>query len=93
MAVEVALDHERGLGLRPSGGKPEGWRGAMHVMDPISKIKLGDHHPDIPVNQMLEANQVSGRCWRINDGRLFACPVEVLLRIRTGTGTKTPSQS
>ncbi len=71
-------------GFGRSGGKKEINRGSAYVIDFIPKVKLEVIVPEALVHQVLEAIEKTARTDRIGDGKIFVCPVEGAVRIRTG---------
>lgn len=65
-------------------GHTELYRGAEYVIDFIPKIKI-----EIVISESLTPKVVStiekvAKTGKIGDGKIFVCPVEDIIRIRTG---------
>lgn len=65
-------------------GHSELYRGAEYVIDFLPKIKLEVVVPDDLVPAVVEAIQTAANTGKIGDGKIFVCPVEDVIRIRTG---------
>jgi len=78
----LTVSEVRGFGRQ--GGKTETYRGAEYTVDFLPKMKIevvcdtGD--ADAVIDTIREAAQTS----RIGDGKIWAVPVDRLVRIRTG---------
>ena len=71
-------------GFGRTGGKREVYRGSAYVVDFVPKVKIEVVVPDALVANVLEAVERSAKTGRIGDGKIFVCPVEEAVRIRTG---------
>ena len=65
-------------------GHTELYRGAEYVVDFLPKIKLEVAISDDLVEGAIEAIEQAGRTGKIGDGKIFVCPLEQVVRIRTG---------
>jgi nitrogen regulatory protein P-II 1 len=65
-------------------GHTEVYRGAEYKIDFIPKSKIELIVPDDLVNQVIEAIERAAKTGKIGDGKIFLCPVEEVIRIRTG---------
>ncbi len=65
-------------------GHTELYRGAEYVVDFLPKIKLEIVVPDGRVEDVVNAITETAHTGRIGDGKIFVCPVEEAVRIRTG---------
>ncbi len=65
-------------------GHTELYRGAEYVVDFLPKVKIEAVVPDGVVDRCIEAIANSARTGKIGDGKIFICPVEQVIRIRTG---------
>lgn len=65
-------------------GHTELYRGAEYVVDFLPKVKIEIVVSDGAVDRCIEAITNSARTGKIGDGKIFVCPVEQVVRIRTG---------
>jgi nitrogen regulatory protein P-II 1 len=65
-------------------GHTEVYRGAEYKIDFIPKSKIELIVPEDLVNQVIEAIERAAKTGKIGDGKIFLCPVEEVIRIRTG---------
>lgn len=65
-------------------GHTELYRGAEYVVDFLPKLKVEVVVSDDQVDGALEAIQKAAKTGKIGDGKIFVCPVEQAIRIRTG---------
>jgi len=90
--VREAL-HEAGItgltvtevkGFGRQKGHTELYRGAEYVIDFLPKVKVELVVEDDRVARCVEAITSAARTGKIGDGKIFVCPVEQVIRIRTG---------
>jgi nitrogen regulatory protein P-II 2 len=65
-------------------GHTELYRGAEYVVDFLPKVKIEAAVDDEVVERVIEAIEGSARTGKIGDGKIFVCPLEQVVRIRTG---------
>lgn len=65
-------------------GHTELYRGAEYVVDFLPKVKLEVALADEQVDLAVEAIENAARTGKIGDGKIFVCPLEQAVRIRTG---------
>lgn len=65
-------------------GHTELYRGAEYVVDFLPKIRVEVVLPDSQVEAAIEAVVKAARTGKIGDGKIFAAPLEQVIRIRTG---------
>ena len=65
-------------------GHTEVYRGAEYTIDFVPKSKIELIVVDELVPQVIEAIQRAAKTGKIGDGKIFLCPVEEVIRIRTG---------
>ncbi len=65
-------------------GHTELYRGAEYVVDFLPKIKLEVALANELVDIAVEAIEQAARTDKIGDGKIFVCPLEHVVRIRTG---------
>ncbi|MCK9511088.1 MAG: P-II family nitrogen regulator [Pigmentiphaga sp.] len=78
----VTVTEIKGFGRQK--GHTELYRGAEYVVDFLPKVKLEVALADDLVEQAVEAIESSARTGKIGDGKIFVCPLEQIIRIRTG---------
>lgn len=71
-------------GFGRTGGKKEVYRGSAYVVDFVPKVKVEVVVADQIVRQVVDAILGSAQTGRIGDGKIFVCPVDEVIRIRTG---------
>jgi nitrogen regulatory protein PII len=65
-------------------GHTEVYRGAEYKIDFLPKVKIELITTEAMVPQVIEAIERSAKTGKIGDGKIFICPVEEVIRIRTG---------
>ena len=65
-------------------GHTELYRGAEYVVDFLPKVKIEVVLDDDQVDAAIEAIVDAAKTEKIGDGKIFVCPVEQAIRIRTG---------
>lgn len=65
-------------------GHTELYRGAEYVVDFIPKIKLEIVTSDSLVSKVVNTIAEVAKTGKIGDGKIFVCPVDEAIRIRTG---------
>ncbi len=78
----LTVTEAKGFGRQK--GHTELYRGAEYVVDFLPKVKIEVVLEDSQVERAVEAIQQAAHTGRIGDGKIFVCPVEGVLRIRTG---------
>lgn len=78
----ITVSEVKGFGRQK--GHTELYRGAEYVVDFIPKIKMEVIVTDEIAPRVVEAIEQAARTGRIGDGKIFVCPVEEVVRIRTG---------
>ncbi len=78
----LTVTEAKGFGRQK--GHTELYRGAEYVVDFLPKVKIEVVLEDSQVERVVEAIQQAAHTGRIGDGKIFVCPVEEVLRIRTG---------
>jgi nitrogen regulatory protein P-II 1 len=71
-------------GFGRTGGKKEVYRGSAYVVDFVPKVKVEVVVADELVQQVVGAIVTAAQTGRIGDGKIFVCPVDEVIRIRTG---------
>lgn len=65
-------------------GHTELYRGAEYAVDFLPKVKIEAAVEDSMVTLVVEAIEAAARTGKIGDGKIFVCPLEQVIRIRTG---------
>jgi len=78
----VTVTEIKGFGRQK--GHTELYRGAEYVVDFLPKIKIEIALSDELVDSAVEAIENAARTGKIGDGKIFVCPLEQVIRIRTG---------
>jgi nitrogen regulatory protein P-II 1 len=78
----ITVTEAKGFGRQK--GHTELYRGAEYVVDFLPKVRLEVVVDDQQVDRVVEAIATAARTGRIGDGKIFVCPVETAVRIRTG---------
>ncbi|ARN80343.1 P-II family nitrogen regulator [Methylocystis bryophila] len=65
-------------------GHSEIYRGAEYVVAFLPKVKIDVVVPEDMAKQVAETIMRVARTGTIGDGKIFVCPIERVLRIRTG---------
>ena len=71
-------------GFGRQGGKTEVYRGAEYTVDFVPKVKLEILCETADVDDIISVIVKSGRTGKIGDGKVWAVPVDRLVRVRTG---------
>jgi nitrogen regulatory protein P-II 1 len=90
--VKEALRSAGVLGLTVSeiqgygrqGGKTEAFRGSEYKIDFVPKVMIEVLVESGEVDKVLEIIGTSARTGKIGDGKIWATPVDRVMRIRTG---------
>lgn len=78
----ITVTEAKGFGRQK--GHTELYRGAEYVVDFLPKVRLEVVVDDNQVDRVVEAIANAARTGRIGDGKIFVCPVDTAIRIRTG---------
>jgi len=70
-------------------GHKELYRGAEYVVEFLPKVKLEIVVSDDKCEPVVDAIVKAASTGRIGDGKIFVCPVEETVRIRTGESGET----
>lgn len=71
-------------GVGRQGGKTETYRGAEYKIDLLPKLRLDVVCDTADVDKVIDTIVSSARTGNIGDGKIWATPVDRLVRIRTG---------
>jgi nitrogen regulatory protein P-II 1 len=78
----MTISEVKGFGRQK--GHTEVYRGAEYKIDFLPKVKIELIIADELVPQVIETIERSAKTGKIGDGKIFICPVEEVIRIRTG---------
>ena len=65
-------------------GHTEVYRGAEYTVDLVPKVRLEVIVDDADVDAVIDAIVAAAQTGRIGDGKVWAIPVESIVRVRTG---------
>ena len=65
-------------------GHTEIYRGAEYVVDFVPKVKLEIIVSADMVEKVTAAIETAAKTGKLGDGKIFVCPVEQAIRVRTG---------
>ena len=65
-------------------GHTEIYRGAEYVVDFVPKVKIEIVIPADMAEKVAEAIETAAKTGKLGDGKIFVCPVEQAIRVRTG---------
>lgn len=80
--VGMTVTEVKGVGRQ--GGKTETYRGAEYKIDLLPKLRLDVVCDTADVDKVIDTIVSSARTGNIGDGKIWATPVDRLVRIRTG---------
>jgi nitrogen regulatory protein P-II 2 len=78
----ITVTEVKGFGRQK--GHTELYRGAEYVVDFLPKVKLETAVAEDQVARVIETITKAANTGKIGDGKIFVCPVEEVVRIRTG---------
>jgi nitrogen regulatory protein P-II 1 len=65
-------------------GHTEVYRGAEYTVDLVPKVRLEVIVDDVDVDTVIDAIVAAAQTGRIGDGKVWAIPVDSIVRVRTG---------
>jgi nitrogen regulatory protein P-II 1 len=80
--IGMTVSEVRGFGRQK--GHTELYRGGEYTVDFLPKIKIELVVADHIVEKVADVVAQAARTGNIGDGKIFVCPVETAIRIRTG---------
>ncbi len=80
--IGMTVSEVRGFGRQK--GHTELYRGGEYTVDFLPKIKVEVVVPDHLASKVADVIAGSAKTGNIGDGKIFICPVESAIRIRTG---------
>lgn len=78
----ITVTEVKGFGRQK--GHTELYRGAEYVVDFLPKVKIEVAVTAELAERAVEAIESAARTGKIGDGKIFVCPLESVIRIRTG---------
>ena len=78
----MTVSEVKGFGRQK--GHTELYRGAEYVVDFLPKVKIELLLDDTTAAKAAAIIETTARTGRIGDGKIFVCPVDDVIRIRTG---------
>jgi nitrogen regulatory protein P-II 1 len=80
--VGMTVSEAQGFGRQ--GGHTEVYRGAEYTVDFVPKVRVEILVEDELAREVIEALVKAARTGQIGDGKVWAVPVEDVVRVRTG---------
>lgn len=80
--VGMTVSEAQGFGRQ--GGHTEVYRGAEYTVDFVPKVRVEILVEDELAQEVIEALVKAARTGQIGDGKVWAVPVEEVVRVRTG---------
>ena len=80
--VGLTVSEIQGFGRQ--GGKTEAFRGSEYKVEFVPKVMIQVLVDSAAVDKVLEVVAESARTGKIGDGKIWAVPVDRVMRIRTG---------
>jgi nitrogen regulatory protein P-II 1 len=71
-------------GFGRQGGHTEVYRGAEYTVDLIPKVRIEVLVDDIQADSVIDAIVTAARTGKIGDGKVWATPVDTVVRVRSG---------
>jgi nitrogen regulatory protein P-II 1 len=71
-------------GYGRQGGKSETFRGAEYAISFVPKVKLEILVEDADVDNVMKLITETARTGKIGDGKIWAAPMDRVMRVRTG---------
>ncbi|HZD02401.1 MAG TPA: P-II family nitrogen regulator [Actinomycetes bacterium] len=80
--VGMTVSEAQGFGRQ--GGHTEVYRGAEYAVDFVPKVRVEVLVEDELAGEVIEALVKAARTGQIGDGKVWAVPVDEVIRVRTG---------
>jgi nitrogen regulatory protein P-II 1 len=71
-------------GYGRQSGKTETFRGAEYTIDFVPKVRVEVVTPDTDLDKVIELIADAARTGKIGDGKIWAYPLDRVMRVRTG---------
>ncbi|KOR31739.1 nitrogen regulatory protein P-II 1 [Achromatium sp. WMS3] len=78
----ITVTEIKGFGRQK--GHTELYRGAEYVVDFLPKIKIEAAVTADMADKVVDTIRIAANSGKIGDGKIFVCPLEEVIRIRTG---------
>ena len=78
----ITVSEIQGYGRQ--GGKTESFRGTEYKMEFVPKVKIELVVETSQVDKVIDLIAAAARTGKIGDGKIWACDLDRLMRIRTG---------
>jgi nitrogen regulatory protein P-II 1 len=80
--IGLTVSEVQGYGRQ--SGKTETFRGAEYTIDFVPKVRVEVVVPDGDVDKVMDVIAAAARTGKIGDGKMWAFPLDRVMRIRTG---------
>jgi nitrogen regulatory protein P-II 1 len=80
--IGMTVSEVQGYGRQ--SGKTETFRGAEYTVDLVPKVRVEVVTPDVEVDKVMDVIAKAARTGKIGDGKMWAFPLDRVMRIRTG---------
>jgi nitrogen regulatory protein P-II 1 len=80
--IGMTVTEVQGYGRQ--SGKTETFRGAEYTVDLVPKVRVEVVTPDVEVDKVMDVIAKAARTGKIGDGKMWAFPLDRVMRIRTG---------
>ncbi len=80
--IGLTISEVQGYGRQ--SGKTETFRGAEYTIDFVPKVRVEVVVPDTDVDKIIEVIASAARTGKIGDGKIWAFPLDRVMRVRTG---------
>jgi nitrogen regulatory protein P-II 1 len=80
--IGLTVSEVQGYGRQ--SGKTETFRGAEYTIDFVPKVRVEVVVPDSDVDKVMDVIAAAARTGKIGDGKMWAFPLDRVMRIRTG---------
>ncbi|WP_232000753.1 P-II family nitrogen regulator [Mycobacterium kyorinense] len=90
--IKASLEEAGQLGMTVSEvqgygrqkGHTEVYRGAEYSVDFVPKVRIEVLVDDVAADKVVDSIVRAARTGKIGDGKVWVCPVETVVRVRTG---------
>jgi nitrogen regulatory protein P-II 1 len=80
--VGLTVSEVRGYGRQK--GHTEVYRGAEYTVDLVPKVRIEVLVDDLDADKVVDTIVESARTGKIGDGKVWAVPIDTVVRVRTG---------
>ena len=71
-------------GYGHQGGKTETFRGSEYTIDFVPKVRIEVVVPSVDADKTVDVIVDAARTGKIGDGKIWAMPLDIVARVRTG---------